>query len=100
MTEKGTEGSEPLAALLQRYRSYDDEPTEVHRASLAQALAGGEDPLKVVEYFTTLGLPVQCLDDLFQINNDPSEEELHAFRVQEGVAISVASDGVWALYTP
>jgi hypothetical protein len=99
MTEE-TETSEPLAALLQRYRTYADEPTEVRRASLAQALAGGEDPVKVVEYFTTLGLNVQCLDDLFQINNDPAEEELHAFRVQEGVAISVASDGVWALYTP
>jgi hypothetical protein len=97
---KETEGSEPLATLLQRYRTYDEEPSEVHRASLADALRGGDDPLKVVEYFQTLGLPVQCLEDLFRINDDPTEEELHAFRVQEGVAISMASDGVWALYTP
>jgi hypothetical protein len=35
-----------------------------------------------------------------RINDDPDEEEIHAFKVVEGVAVSLASDGVWALYTP
>jgi hypothetical protein len=62
-------------------------------------LAGGEVPLKVVECLANLG-PVRCLDDLFRLNDDPTESDLYAFRVPEGVAISVASDGVWALYAP
>jgi hypothetical protein len=91
---------EPLSVLLQRYKSYEDEPAQVHSASLTLALAGGRDPLKIVDYFRSLGLPVRSLDDLLLINGDPHEEELHAFRVAEGVAVSVASDGTWALYTP
>jgi len=91
---------EPLAALLQRHHAHDGEPLDVQSASLAEALRGGCDPLNLVEYFRTLGLPLQGLDDLLRINNDPDEEELHAFRVVEGVAVSLASDGAWALYAP
>ena len=91
---------EPLEALLRRYKHYEDEPGEVHRASLADALRGGNDPLKVVEYLTGLGIAVRELDDLLTINDDESEEELHAFRVLEGVAVSVAADGAWVLFTP
>ena len=93
------EAGEPFATLLKRYRSYEDEPLQVHRVSLAEAVEGGADPLHVVEYLTGLGRVVHSLDDLLTINDDPDEEELHAFRVQEGVAVSVASDGAWALYT-
>jgi len=94
-----TETLEPLAALLRRHH-YDEEPMEVHRASLAEALRGGSDPLKVVEYLAGLGIAVRGLDDLLKINADATEEELHAFQVQEGVAVSVASDGAWVLFTP
>ena len=90
---------EPLEALLQRYKHYEEEPSEVHRASLAEVLDGGSDPLNVVEYLTGLGIAVRELDDLMKINNDQSEEELHSFRVREGVAVSVASDGAWVLFT-
>jgi hypothetical protein len=62
-------------------------------------MRGGTDPLHVLDYLRGLGRPVHSLDDLLTINDDPDEEELHAFRVHEGVAVSVASDGAWALYT-
>jgi len=90
---------EPLAALLRRLQAPDEPAGDVPRASLAEALRGGNDPLQVVDYFRSLGLPVQDLDDLLRINADPDEEELHAFRVAEGVAVTVASQGEWALYT-
>ncbi len=91
---------EPLAALLERHHAHDGEPLDVQRASLAEVLRGGCDPLNVAGYFRRLGLPLRGLDDLLRINNDPDEEELHAFRVVEGVAVSVASDGACALYAP
>ncbi len=93
------EAGEPFAALLDRYRTYKDEPLEVHHVRLAEAIQGGDDPLRFVDYLRGLGRPVHRLDDLLTINDDLDEEELHAFRVQEGVAVSVASDGAWALYT-
>jgi hypothetical protein len=34
------------------------------------------------------------------INGDETEEEIRSFRVAEGVAVVVASDGVWTLFTP
>jgi hypothetical protein len=95
-----TETLEPLDALLLRYQAEDELIRGVPRASLAEALRGGNDPLRVIEYFGNLGLPIECLDDLLRINDDPDEEEIHAFKVVEGVAVSLASDGVWALYTP
>ncbi len=63
-------------------------------------LKGADDPLKIVEYLTELGIAVRELDDLLKINADDTEEELYAFRVAEGVALSVASDGLWLLYEP
>jgi hypothetical protein len=90
---------EPLAALLRRYHAGDGPAGDVPRASLAEALRGGSDPLQVVDYLRGLGLPVRDLEDLLAINADPDEEELHAFRVAEGVAVTVASQGDWALYT-
>jgi len=29
-----------------------------------------------------------------------TEEEIHCFRVAEGVAVTVASDGLWLLFEP
>ena len=90
---------ETLAALLRRYCD-DDDPPDIPRVSLAQAVRDGDDPIQVARYFASLGLPLRSLDDLLQINDDPDEEEVHAFRVSEGVAVSVASDGSWVLFVP
>jgi len=91
---------ETLAALLRRYCDDGDEPPDVHRVSLAQAVRDGDDPLHIVHYFASLGLPLRSLDDLLRINDDPDEDEVHCFRVAEGVAVSVASDGLWQLFLP
>jgi hypothetical protein len=40
------------------------------------------------------------LSDLLAINDDPSEEELHAYPVREGIAVSVASEDAWQIFTP
>jgi hypothetical protein len=34
------------------------------------------------------------------VNGDDTEEEIHSFRVAEGVAVTVASDGLWLLFEP
>jgi hypothetical protein len=91
---------EPLAALLRRYCDDHDEPRDVPRVSLADALRDGDDPLHVIRYLASLGLAVGSLDDLLRINDDATEEEIHAFRVEEGVAVTVASDGLWQLFVP
>ncbi len=44
--------------------------------------------------------PRVSLDDLLLFNDDETEEELHCFRVAEGVAVSVASGGLWLLFEP
>jgi hypothetical protein len=54
----------------------------------------------VLTYLAGLGLEVRSLDALLLINGDDTEEELHAFRVAEGVAVTIASDGLWMLFTP
>jgi len=91
---------EPLAALLRRYCDDHDEPRDVPRVSLTEALRGGDDPLRILTYLAGLGLVVASLDDLLRINDDAGEEEVHAFRVKEGVAVTVASDGLWQLFVP
>lgn len=92
---------ETLTALLQRYRDHDDaEPGDVQRISFAEAVRDGDDPLHILKYLSGLGLAINSLDDLLQINADEDEEEIHCFRVAEGVAVSVASDGLWLLFEP
>ncbi len=90
---------ESFSMLMRRYAEDNDERSVV-RARLQDALAGREDPMKIVEYMNGLGIEVHELNDLLKINRDLGEEELHAFPVMEGVAISVASDGLWVLFTP
>ena len=68
-----TQPTETLADLVRRYCDRDAIPAVVPRVSLAAAMAA---------------------------NADPEEEELHCFRVAEGVAVSVASQGEWLLFTP
>jgi hypothetical protein len=94
------EPTETLAALLRRYCDPHDEPREVPRVSLAEAVRLGDDPLHLLPYFASLGMAVQSLDDLLLINADDTEEELHSFRVAEGVAVCVASDGLRLLFEP
>jgi len=91
---------ETLAALLRRYCADDDEPRDVPRVSLAEAMRAGDDPLHIIPYLAGLGLPVRSLDDLLRVNDDASEEEVGCFRVAEGVAVTIASDGLWLLFEP
>jgi hypothetical protein len=88
---------ETFGALVRRFALDGDEPA-VSRVSLAAALRDGSD--ETLRYIASLGIPIAGLDDLLAINGDPSEEELHAFRVAEGVAISIGSDGTWLLVEP
>ena len=92
--------TETLAALLRRYCDQNDGPRDVPRVSLADAVRHGDDPLHIIPYFAGLGLTVRCLDDLLLVNEDETEEEVHSFRVAEGVAVTVASDGLWLLFEP
>ena len=35
-----------------------------------------------------------------RIDDDETEQEILGFRVAEGVAVTIASDGVWLLFEP
>ncbi len=94
-----TETTETLDALLRRYCDQDD-PRDVPRVSLAEAIREGDDPLHILPYLAGVGITVHRLDDLLLINDDLAEEEIQAFRVAEGVAVSVASDSLWLLFEP
>lgn len=101
MTDLFPGEAESFATLLARYADDSDCPPEIHRASLTAVLLGSEDdPLRVLSYLTGLGIAVNRLDDVFSINADDTEDSLHAFAVTEGVAISIAGDGLWVLLTP
>ena len=89
--------NEPIEALVRRF---DEDPRAITRVSLSAALRDGKDPMKILSYLASLDILVAKLDDLCAINLDPTESELHAHRVAEGVAISLASDGLWILYVP
>jgi hypothetical protein len=95
-----TDTPERLEDLLRRFALPDALPPSVPRVSLAAAVAGGSDPLDIITYLAGLGIAVRTLDDLLAINDDPDEEEVHSFRVAEGVAVSVASQGEWLVFTP
>lgn len=95
-----TQPIETLAALLRRYCDQNDEPRDVPRIRFQDAVASGDDPLHLLPYFAGLGITVRTLDDLLSINDDETEEEIHSFRVVEGVAVTMASDGLWLLFVP
>ena len=92
--------TETLAALLRRYCEDHDEPRDVPRINIADAVRSGDDPLHVIPYMAGIGLTVRGLDDLLRINDDDTAEEIRSFRVAEGVAVTVASDGLWLLFEP
>lgn len=89
-----------FAALVAGYADGHDHPPSTETVSLAAALVAGDDPWRIISYLSGLGIIVRNLDDLLAINADPYEEELHAWPCQEGVAVSIASDGIWVLFVP
>jgi len=91
---------EKLEDVLRRYRDPAAVSSAVPHVSLAEAVAGSGDPLDVLAYLAGLGIPVRTLDDLMRINADPDEEEVRCFRVDEGVAVTIASQGEWLVFTP
>jgi hypothetical protein len=91
---------ETLGALLKRYAGDNDEPRDVPRIRFDEALQRGDDPLHILPYLAGLGISVRSIDDLLRINSDDTEEEIRAFRVVEGVAVVMASDGLWLLFEP
>ena len=92
--------TETLGALLQRYAGDNDEPRDVARIRFDEAMRHGDDPLHILPYLAGLGIQVRSIDDLLRINDDDTEEEIHAFRVVEGIAVVMASDGLWLLFEP
>ncbi len=91
---------ESLATVVGRYADPDGPPPDITRVSFALALREGDDPLHILPYLAGLGLAVTRLDDLLKVNDDETEEEVRSFRVAEGVAVTVASDGIWLLFEP
>ncbi len=86
-----------LEELLRRYSSIEKLP-EVQRIKFDDAVRTGEDPLSIVKYFGTLGIAVREPEDLFRLNDDPNEEEINAFKIPKGVAVSVESDDLWLVF--
>ncbi len=90
---------ETLAALLRRHAAGNDLPRYVPQIRFADALARGDDPLHILRYFADVGVQVRSMEELLEACNDPAEEEIDAFRVDEGVAVYLAIDGQWLLFT-
>ena len=90
----------PLAVLIDRFSDPDD-PRIITTVSFPSARQAGTDPGGILPYLARFGRSPACLDDLLAcVNALPDEEELHAWPVQEGIAVSIASDGAWFLFTP
>ena len=53
-----------------------------------------------MRYLSSLGVKIETLEDLLLINREATEEEISAFRVAEGIAVVIASDGLWQLFEP
>jgi hypothetical protein len=90
---------ETLAALLRRHAEGHDLPRHVPHLRLADALARGDDPLHLLPYFADLARKIENLEDLIAACTDPGEEEIEAYRVEEGIAVYLVVDGQWAVFT-
>ncbi len=90
---------ETLAALVRRHAGERDLPRHVPRIAFGEALSRGDDPHHILPYFADVGVAVRSLEDLLEAANDPGEEEMEAYRVEEGVAVYMAVDGQWLLFT-
>ncbi len=88
-----------LDELVRQHAAGNDLPRHVPHVRLADALARGNDPLRLIEYFRDLGRQIENLEDLLAACTDPGEEEIEACRVEEGIAVFLAVDGQWAVFT-
>ena len=99
MTEPNPLPAQTLADLLARFGD-DTNVDAIPHVSLSAALAGGDDPWRVLAYLAGHGLVIAALPDLLAINADPDEDELGAHAIAEGIALSRASDGLWLVFVP
>ncbi len=90
---------EMLAELVKRHAGERDTPRHVPRIAFSEALSRGDDPHHILPYFGDVGGAVRSLEDLLEAANDPGEEEMAAYRVEDGVAVYLAVDGQWLLFT-
>ncbi len=88
-----------LEELVRRHAEGHDLPRHVPHLPLADALARGDDPLHLLPYFADLGTKIENLEDLFAACTDTGEEEIEAYRVEEGIAVYLVPDGQWAVFT-
>lgn len=88
-----------LEELIHQHAESNDLPRHVPHLRLADALARGTDPLRLIEYFQDLGKKIDNLEDLFAACTDPGEEEIDAYRVEEGIAVFLVPDGQWSVFT-
>lgn len=89
-----------LDELVRQHAEGNDLPRHVPHLRLADALARGTDPLRLIEYFRDLDVKIANLEDLLAACTDPGEEEIEAYRVEEGIAAFLVADGQWAIFTP
>ena len=88
-----------LDELIRQHAEGNDLPRHVPHLRLADALARGDDPLHLLPYFADLGTKIENLEDLLAACIDPGEEEIEAYRVEEGIAVYLVPDGQWAVFT-
>lgn len=95
MTDKPTPS---FAELRSRYQVLSAAPLDI--IALSSALQAGDDPLHILSYIEALGVRAENLQQLHAgINGLDDEEELSAFLCLEGVAVSIASNDEWILFT-
>ena len=88
-----------LDELVRQHTEGNDLPRHVPHLRLADALERGDDPLHLLPYFADLGTKIGNLEDLFAACADPGEEEIEAFRIEEGIVVYLVPDGQWAVFT-
>ncbi|WP_298162636.1 hypothetical protein [Acidocella sp.] len=88
-----------LDELVRQHAEGHDLPRNVPHVRLADALARGDDPLHLLPYFRDLDTKIGNLEDLLAACADPGEEEIEAYRVEEGIAVYLVPDGQWAVFT-
>jgi hypothetical protein len=80
--------------------AYGGDPADAVQVNFADAVRDGDDPLHVLAYYRSIDRPVSALADLLSINDDPTEDTLHAFQTADGIAVAIAGDGLWVLFRP
>jgi len=90
-----------FAELAALYTEDGDDPN-ARFVSLSAALRGeADEPYMIIPYLATLGLHPTTLEQLsLAITGIPDEDEIACWDVVEGVAVSIASDAAWVVFTP